>query len=77
MAENGNGKTLLGLPLTPDLVVKLIALVFALGMIWQRIQSMETSISRDLGANRDVIEERLKNIEWRLGRVEGRIDSLR
>lgn len=74
MAEN---KTLLGIPLTPDLVVKLIALVFALGMIWQRIQTMETSISHDMEGNREIISERLKSIEWRLGRVESKVDNLK
>jgi hypothetical protein len=76
---NGNGgRTFLGIPLTPENALKFAGLVFALGMLYQRINGMEAQMRAEFISNRQVIEERLNSVNLRLDifdRAIGRLEA--
>lgn len=65
---------LLGIPLTPDLVMKLLALVFALGVLYNRMGSLEDKIESRIKSQNVIIETKMEGIDWRLKQVETKID---
>lgn len=60
---------------TPERVLKLVAFVFALGVLVQRIDSQAVLVQAQIKAQEEMSSIRFTEIQQRLSRVENKIDQ--
>lgn len=65
-----------GLTFTSDLFLKLLAFVFALGMLYQRLDTLETSIKIRIDSEARASFIHFSELSQRLTRVENKLDRL-
>lgn len=69
-------KSVLGVSMTPEFILKLLALVFAFGVIVQRVDSQAISVKEQMQAEERINYLRFSDIQQRLSRVENKLDKL-
>lgn len=65
----------LGVPLTPDFLMKLIMLVFALGILYNKMEGLEEKLSDRIDNKSEIIKTQLESFDYRLQAVERKIDQ--
>ena len=69
--------TVFGVPLTMDLLIKLIALLFALGLLFGKMDTNRDVLAAQVDANRQILETEIQAINQRVTRMETKLDQLK
>lgn len=69
-------RSLLNIEWTPERVLKLLAFVFALGVLLQRVDSQAEIIQAKMEASDRISDMRFSDTQQRLSRVENKLDKL-
>lgn len=65
----------LGFDLTPEFAMKLLALVFALGILFQKLSTIEEKLTEKINTQSNIMQLKMDTLEWRMQRLENAVNK--